>query len=473
MTRRPGLAAHPPPVTAPDVVPPAHAPWLVLTTGDRAALQPPVRLRRVLLQLGAAALVVVALVALAGAAATRRLAENEAVIEAGRHADLIAESVLQPVLRDGLLAGDPTAMRDLDRVVRAQVLGRDVVRVKIWTADGRIVYSDDPRLIGRRYPLGGQERAALADHRSRAAVSDLQQPENAFERGTGKSLEVYRPVRTVVAGTPLLFETYSPYDEVALRSGELWRGFFSLLLTSLVLVIVLLTPLLWSLLRAVRKARAGRETLLQRAVDASDAERRRIAGTLHDGVVQELAATSFALAGCAERAERAGSTHLADDVRECAGTVRTSIGGLRSLLVDIYPPNLASAGLVATLADLVAPLRSRDVTVHLQMPADTVPIDPEVARLAYRIAHECVTNVAKHAAATNLVVRLEHRTRSLVLDVRDDGVGFDAAAVMAAAQPGHLGLRVMTDLAHQGGATLAVATGPGRGTRWQLRMPNP
>ena len=60
-----------------------------------------------------------------------------------------------------------------------------------------------------------------------------------------------------------------------------------------------------------------------------------------------------------------------------------------------------------------------------------------------------------------------------MLDIRDDGIGFDAAAAMTAAPRGHLGLHVITDLAQQGGATLAVASGPGRGTWWQLRMPNP
>lgn len=86
------------------------------------------------------------------------------------------------------------------------------------------------------------------------------------------------------------------------------------------------------------------ETLLNRAVEAATEERRRIAGALHDGVVQELAATSFAVAGSAERATSLGQPGLADELRSASDTVRTSIGGLRSLLVDIYPPSLATRG---------------------------------------------------------------------------------------------------------------------------------
>ena len=126
---------------------------------------------------------------------------------------------------------------------------------------------------------------------------------------------------------------------------------------------VLLLPILWRLLDRLKRAQAQREALLQRAVDASTEERRRIAGALHDGVVQDLAATSFAVAGAAERAVALGQPRLAGELHTAAGTVRTSIGGLRSLLVDIYPPSLATAGLAAALTDLASSLRSRGMGV--------------------------------------------------------------------------------------------------------------
>src|SRR5216684_8361045 len=84
--------------------------------------------------------------------------------------------------------------------------------------------------------------------------------------------------------------------------------------------------------------------LLRRAVDASEEERRRIAGTLHDGAVQELAGTSFTVAGAAENAAAMGQPELAAKLTTAAGAVRASIRGLRSLLVDIYPPGLTNAG---------------------------------------------------------------------------------------------------------------------------------
>jgi two-component system, NarL family, sensor kinase len=444
--------------------------WLVLTSG-RAAGRPVADGRRLLTQVAVAAAVVIVAVALAGAVAARHLAEREAVNDASRRSNLIANAVLSPALDDGLASGDPASFARVDRVVRGQVLGGSIVRVKIWSPDGRVVYSDEPRLVGARFPLGEEEAEVLVRPEIRAEVTDLDRPENQYERGRGKLLEVYRVVRTAPGGHPLLFETYSLYGDVKTRSLELWRGFAGLVVSSLLLLVVLLLPVLWRLLDRVRVAQLHREELLQRAVDASQVERRRIAGNLHDGVVQELAATSFTLAGSVDRARRAGVPELAAQLDDAVGTIRRSIGGLRSLLVDIYPPNLASAGLQVALQDLAGPLRSRGIEVRLELPEDPLGLQPDQERLVFRITHECLVNVVKHAAASCVLVQLERRGDTVVLDVRDDGVGFDAPRVLAGPPTGHLGLRVLADLARDAGATLAVRAAPESGTHWRLTMP--
>jgi two-component system, NarL family, sensor kinase len=444
--------------------------FVVLASG-RASAEPALATHRVAVPVLAAVAAVLVAIGL-GAVAARWLAEGEAVRDASERADLIVNAALEPVLTDQFAAGDPAARAALDRVVRGQVLGRSVSRVKIWSADGQVLYSDETQLVGKRFALSEDDREALADGRTRAEVTDLRQPENRFERGQGKLLEVYRRVETRPSRTPLLFETYSPYDEVSRRTGQLWWGFTGLLVATLVLLVLLLLPVLWRVQDRITKSQDRREALLRRAVDASQAERRRIAGTLHDGVVQELAATSFALAGGVERAEREGSRVLAAQLREAAATVRGSIGGLRSLLVDIYPPSLASAGLTVALQDLVGPLRARDIDVRLELPAaaDQRLLDQDGERLVFRIAHECLVNVAKHSAASRVLVRLRRVGNEVVLDIVDDGVGFDAGAVTSAPPEGHLGLRVMADLAQEAGATLAVSSAPEEGTWWQLRI---
>ena len=455
----------------PDV--PGRVPWLRLS-GTQARTQPdrPVRPRMVLIQVIAGTLAVVIGVAVAGAFASRRVAEREAVTDAAHTTDLIARQVVQPAVTDGLISGSPAALKAIDRVVRQQVLSSSIVRVKLWTATGRIVYSDEPRLIGKTFPLGSEERASLARPVVHAEVSDLQRPENRYERGRGKLLEVYRPVWTP-SGQPLLFETYSPYRQVTQRTGELWRGFAGITISSLLLLVVLLLPILWRLLNRITRAQSQREVLLQRAVDASEEERQRIAGTLHDGPVQELAATSFTVAGAAAKAADSGQPELAEMLTAAAGAVRASIQGLRSLLVDIYPPSLTSAGLVPALTDLTEVLAARNIATHLSLAEDAAARLPAAQQqLVFRITRECLRNAARHAAASNVEVRLFRHGHSTVLEINDDGAGFDPALAIDNPEDGHFGLRILTDLAVNAGADLLLATALGAGCRWRLEVPD-
>ena len=455
-------------------VEPASVPWLRLS-GTQARTRPerPVRPRLVVIQVIAGTLAVVIGVAVAGAFASRRVAEREAVTDAAHTADLIARQVVQPAITNGLISGNPAALAAIDRVVRHQILSPSVVRVKLWTAAGRIVYSDEKRLIGRTFPLGSQERSALARPAVHAEVSDLQRPENRFERGHGKLLEVYRPVWTP-SGQPLLFETYSPYKQVTQRTGELWRGFAGITISSLLILVVLLLPILWRLLNQITSAQSQREVLLQRAVDASADERQRIAGTLHDGPVQELAATSFAVAAAAEMAADSGQQELAEMLTTAAGTVRASIRGLRSLLVDIYPPSLTTAGLVPALTDLTEVLAVRSIATHLELAEDAAArLRPAQQQLVFRIARECLRNAARHSSAHNVDVRLFRHGHSTVLEITDDGTGFDPAPILSNPEDGHFGLRILTDVAADAGADLLLATAPGAGCRWRLEVPDP
>ena len=465
---------------APEAVTSRPAPlrqWVTVVDGlPRTDLAgKPLRMRRVFAQLVVAALVVRAVVAVGGSYASRNVAEREAVTDAATMTDLLATSTIQPALTPELLSDDPAtakAARDaLGKVVEGQVLGTSVIRVKIWKPDGTILYSDESRIVGQRFELGDDEIEVLTNHETRAEVSDLSKPENKYENQNSKLLEVYRPVWTK-EGQPLLFETYLPYDTVASRTGALWRGFAGITITSLMLLLVLMLPIIWRLLDRVKAVQDQRVALLEHAVDASTAERMRIAATLHDGVVQELAAASFAVSGAAEKAETDGQNDLARMLRGAATAVRGTIGGLRSLLVDIYPPSLATAGLGAVLQDLATTARTRDIAVTVIMPPDgRSGLDADGERLVYRVAQECLRNATKHAAAANVVIELAVAGPDVVLTVTDDGRGFVAQDMLEQPPEGHFGLQVMTDLAARAGARLELASAPGEGTSWRLTVP--
>jgi signal transduction histidine kinase len=188
-------------------------------------------------------------------------------------------------------------------------------------------------------------------------------------------------------------------------------------------------------------------------------------------VVQELAGASFVVSSAAARASAIGQEELAAHLRDAAATVRRGITGMRTLLVDIYPPSLETSGLVVALEDLTSSLEARDIDVVLQLDPDSVEgLDPESERLIYRVAHESLLNAMRHALASRVSVSLRAEENTTVLEVADNGIGFDAAEAFDKPHEGHFGLRVLVDVAREGGADLLLATAPGHGTRWQLRV---
>ena len=151
-------------------------------------------------------------------------------------------------------------------------------------------------------------------------------------------------------------------------------------------------------------------------------------------------------------------------------TLRSSIASLRSLLVDLHPPNVVTTGLTTSLHGLCAPLALRGITIQVSIDDKAAERLPRhLQELVYRTARECLRNVTAHAAARNVCIRLRCEAGSACeLTIRDDGRGFDPAAVFGHPAPGHVGLPALRDLAQQNGAALSVASTPGAGTAWRL-----
>ena len=402
----------------------------------------------------------------------RHIGRSEAIRNARSTAHLAAAGIAEPNLDDGLLRGDPKVLARIDRVVQERVLSDTIVRVKIWSPDGRILYSDEPRLIGARYALGAEQLDALASGTVDAELSDLHRPENRFERAEGELLEVYSRVRTP-NGTPLLFELYERFDSVLASGRRIWLSFLPALLAMLALLWIVQVPLAYRLARRVRRGYEEREVLLRRALDASNDERRRIAGDLHDGVVQGLAGISYALAAAAETAPAARrDPALEATLREGAAVTRESMQRLRSLLLAIHPPNLSATGLRAALADLVAPLERSGVETQLEV-VEPLDLTPGTEALIFRVAREAIRNVLEHAEATQVVVSVESADGQVRLTVADDGSGFDAEHRDRRREEGHVGLSLLEELVAHENARLELRSEPGRGTSVVLQAPRP
>jgi two-component system, NarL family, sensor kinase len=428
-----------------------------------AILTPP------LAQFALASLIAVLVVGGSGLALLRHAARADAIDDATTVARLAGQGIVQPSVTPALLRGDRRAVARVDRLVRSEILDREgVVRVKLWTAEGRIVYSDKRSLIGKRFAVSPEDRRALITGRAAAELTDLDRAENEFERREGQLLEVYMPIHTTT-GRPLLFEVYQRGSAIATNMKKTWLGFLPALVAALIVLGLLHLPLAQRLARQLQQSRAEREALLTRAIAASDTERRRIAGDLHDGVVQELAGTSYTLSAAAERLNGDAPPHVADTLRAAARQTRRNIRQLRSLLVDIYPPDLHRAGLAAAVSDLAAPLESRGIQATLNL-APVGRMAPDREALVFRSAQEALRNVIAHSGADHVDVGLAAHDGHVELTVADDGRGLSAEAVQAAQDDGHLGLRLLADMARDAGGELNVQSEPGQGTYVRLRV---
>jgi signal transduction histidine kinase len=414
----------------------------------------------------AGVVVLLALTALIALAA-REAGTEQASEAAGQVTWVTGKGVVEPRLDAAVINGEPAALAAFHEAMRTYVLRGSLVRVKLWDADGKVIYSNEPRLQGNTYPMDTIELEALRQQRIASEVSDLSKPENQFEIPYGKLLEVYVGVRAT-NGQQLLFESYFRYDTVSEAGLAVWRKFAPIALGSLLVLQLVQIPLALSLARRVRRQQRERESLLQHAVDASDAERRRIAGALHDGVVQQLTGVTYALD--AARLGKPNETRYGEVIAAATAQLRDGVSALRSMLVDIYPPNLAEEGLPSALAELASGLEHAGLRVDLDTDgAGELP--PVTAGLLFRSAQEVLRNVAEHSDARHVEIVVEVRDQRARLTVDDDGRGFDEEMLGERAEVGHFGLRALSDLLVNAGGRLRVRSAPGAGTKVEAEVP--
>jgi signal transduction histidine kinase len=396
----------------------------------------------------------------------RHTGTQEAIRDARQVTRLAGEGIVAPAISPALQQGDPRAIRAMDHLVHASVVSAPLVRVKIWDASGRIMYSDEHRLIGARYPLDKGELGALRSGTAQAEVSDLSRPENRFERPRGKLLEVYLGVRAP-NGRRLLFEGYETFSSVSASGKRLWERFLPALIGAMVLLELAQIPLAWSLARRLQRGQRDREALWRRSVEASDTERRKIAGELHDSTVQNLAGLSYSLAAAAEQLPP--DSPVRASVVDGAAQARGAVRELRSLLVDIYPPALHQAGLRAALDDLTRTRPGESPQVRLDVDQG-LDLPPEVEALVFRAAQEALRNVKAHSGASSAELRVVASEGGVTLEVSDDGRGF-APGNGARRDNGHFGLTMLADMARDAGGAFEVDSAEGRGTRVRLEVP--
>jgi signal transduction histidine kinase len=209
-----------------------------------------------------------------------------------------------------------------------------------------------------------------------------------------------------------------------------------------------------------------RQVLTARLEVAQEDERRRIAADIHDDPIQVMSAADMRIQGLAEAAD---DPALRGSLEEIHRAVMSAIERLRSMLFELRPPALEREGLLAALEIYVKHVGGQ-VGLHAEIRGQLTSEPPaEIRAILFRIAQEALANVRKHADASSVDVEVAERDGGIMLQVRDDGRGFDPATERPV--PGHLGMSAMPERAELAGGWCRVDSAPGRGTVVECWLP--
>ena len=207
-----------------------------------------------------------------------------------------------------------------------------------------------------------------------------------------------------------------------------------------------------------------------RIVEAQEAERSRLAQEVHDGPAQALANAIFQVE-VIERVIDTDPRQAHGELRYLRDLLRRELGDVRSFISQLRPPVLDELGLDGALADAAEASRAVagiEIDLELAAPADRLPSAAHPVVL--RVAQEALQNVRKHAAATRAAIATRIDGDEWVLEIRDDGRGFDVGAVAARGRR-NFGLQFMRERADLVGARFEVRSRPNGGTVVWLAIP--
>jgi len=351
----------------------------------------------------------------------------------------------------GLYPPDPAAQAAL-----VVLLGQGVTGLVARNGHGMRLGADRPRSPVHRHVLGLDHGGSVA----RLAVP---------ARGLGGQIlgvvSVHRSVD-------------DPYTDMELTSLQPWADLLGLRLQVL------------GLRDAVDAHRDDRDRLIAQAISAQEAERRRIASDLHDGVTTAIASMSFHL-NAAELSIEAAEA-LCDESSELTrlAQARSQIGVARTLADRAYTQTRAAItglhslvlddlGLVAALESLVETAPEAVMETVCDPPEEFADLPDHVAAALFRIAQESTSNAIRHGHASRVTVSLRRIGGGVVLGITDDGVGFDvrpdpmgrAAARAAGTEGAHFGLSSIAERCVLVGASLRIESMPGRGTTVIVDLP--
>jgi signal transduction histidine kinase len=241
------------------------------------------------------------------------------------------------------------------------------------------------------------------------------------------------------------------------------------------LVIFLITAIITGQLASALRRRAEQAQSRERELRllysqaqelAALQERQRLARELHDSVSQALYGISLGIHTALELQER-DPEQATTSLEYALDLAEAGLAEMRALIFELRPESLESEGLVAALIKHIAVLRTRyKLSVEAEL-CEEPNLSLETKHALYRVAQEACHNIVKHARASKIIIRLAEEKQAILLEVADNGRGFDPAKTF----PGHLGLRSMQERVSKAAGTISIKSAPGQGTRIHVRVP--
>ncbi|GGK99978.1 sensor histidine kinase [Deinococcus radiotolerans] len=370
----------------------------------------------------------------------------------------------------------PQRTAAIERLLADTPLGREIVAIKIWGPDGRVVYGDN---AGQTFDVKGEQSGAWRGEVV-ADLTNLTDPENADLRPRyGRLLEIYTPIR--LEGSDRVLAVAEFYQRVDALDGEVratQRRSWAVVALVFGLTYLLLSGLvrrgsdtidrqsaelrrqvtrLEGLLTQNRTLSERVRRAARRSVAVNEDVLRRVAQDLHDGPAQDVGVALLRL----DRLEDLGRHLPPAEQAQLQGTLEalthcltSALGEMRSLAQDLRLPDVDHLDVAAVVERAVREHRRRTGTdVHVEIAPDvqTCPVPLGVRMAAYRIVQEALNNAYRHAGGRGQRVSLSLSGADLTVEVGDDGPG-------GTLTPG-LGLGGMRERAESLGGHLSVTDG--------------
>lgn len=228
------------------------------------------------------------------------------------------------------------------------------------------------------------------------------------------------------------------------------------------------------LLDIYRQQNQELERLSRKILKAHEEERKRIAREIHDGPAQSIVNLSLKLELCKKFYQLQDEERLNTGFNDLNAGIRSAAKEIRTIIYDLKPSYLEDGIIQALENHFEIFMQNTGIQVDFTHPADSVQLEYYLTSTLYRIVQEAFSNIARHAGATKASVELRVTEDMLVLEIADNGKGFDTQILKSGnlrSLKGGFGMEGMIERVELVKGTIAIDSEPGKGTRIEIRVP--